>query len=191
MFVRCVAVVLAMLSISACDRQSQTNPSDLASAPQLDAPAPESEPARAYQPASESARATTGRLTLTVTTRMPETQNDRSTDVLSLSAETGLTAEAELESTLQPSASVEGQTIRALMDLPVQASQTLVYRITRQSAPRGGRSLCGEREATRLVVWEPTTPGVTALKVLALSGDAPGRPGAQLCALYSYTRPAT
>jgi hypothetical protein len=76
------------------------------------------------------------------------------------------------------------------MDLPVEASQTLVYRITEQNAG-GGHGLCGEREASRLVVWEPTTPGETVLKILALSGDAPGRPGAQLCAVFAYVRPAT
>jgi hypothetical protein len=180
----------AAVFIVACDRVAEA-PSDLSSGAELDMPAPEAEPARIYTPRSESARATTGKLTLTVTTRMPQGGNERSTDVLLVRAETGLTAEAVLESTLAPSASVEGQTIRALMELPVDASQTLVYRITQQNAPQGGRGLCGEREATRLVVWEPTTPGETALKILALTGDAPGRPGAQLCAVFSYVRPAT
>jgi hypothetical protein len=181
---------LAAVFIVACDRVAEA-PSDLSSGAELEMPAPEAEPARVYTARSESARATTGKLTLTVTTRMPQGGNERSTDVLLLRAETGLTAEAVLESTLAPSASVEGQTIRALMELPVDASQTLVYRITQQNAPEGGRSLCGEREATRLVVWEPTTPGETALKILALAGEAPGRPGAQLCAVFSYVRPAT
>lgn len=183
--------LLAAAALGACERDAGGG-AETAQAPELDAPAPDSAPSRTFAATSESARAATGRLTVTMTTRMPDAEKQESgpVDVLSLRAETGLTAEATLEGSVAPSASVEGQTIRALMNLDVSASQLMVYRIVSETAPRGGRGLCSEGEATRLVVWESPEPGEQTLKMLALSGDAPGEAGARICSAFAYTRAA-
>ncbi|MGE0046663.1 MAG: hypothetical protein AB7J28_03645 [Hyphomonadaceae bacterium] len=182
-----IAALSFALGAAACEQQVQR--ADQPEGPRMDAPTPEAEPARVFAPESENARTVTGRLTLTLTTRMPDAESAQSgpTDVLSLRTQTGLAAEATLEGTSAPSATVEGQTIRALMELPVDASQTLVYRVTEETAP-GGRRLCGERETTRLVIWEPEAPGADGLRMLALAGDAPGQAGAVACGAFAYTR---
>jgi hypothetical protein len=175
----------------ACDRAGEAPaPRTPAKSPQMQAPAPESAPGRRFTPASEAARAVTGRLVVTLTTRMPDpaSKETQATEILSLRGETGLAAEAQLEGSTTPSAMVEGQTIRALMELPVQASRVLVYRVTMEDAPEGAQKLCGARQTTRILVWEPDGPGDDTLRLLTLSGDAPGAAGAQLCLSLSYQR---
>src|SRR5262245_40030391 len=113
----------------------------------MEAPAPDAAPARRFAPTSETARVVTGKLTVTQTTRMPESdaQSANPIEVLSLRTETGIAAEASLEGAVSPSVSVEGQTIRALMNLPVGAAQVLVYRVTDETAPAGAQKLCGAK----------------------------------------------
>jgi pyruvate/2-oxoglutarate dehydrogenase complex dihydrolipoamide acyltransferase (E2) component len=184
-----VTALLLGAALCACERASEPAGARVAG-PEMGAPAPESAPGRRYVPVSETARAITGRLTVTLTTRMPDAQAEEATptEVLSLRAETGVAAEAALEGSLAPSISVEGQTIRALMELPVEASRVLVYRVTEENAPAGAQKLCGARQTTRVLVWEPETPGDESLRLLTLAGDAPGRPGAQLCMPLAYER---
>jgi hypothetical protein len=176
-------------AVCACERPSEA-PRERVAGPQMDAPAPESAPARRFAPVSETARVLTGRVTVTLTQRMPDADAKEAlpTEILSLRAETGIVAEAALEGSVAPSASVEGQTIRALMELPVEASQVLVYRVTEENAPAGTQRLCGARPTARILVWEPEGPGEAVLRLLTLSGDAPGRAGAQFCRSLSYER---
>jgi hypothetical protein len=184
-----MTALLLCASVSACERPTEA-PGRRVAGPKMEAPAPESAPARRFAPASESARVVTGRVTVTLTTRMPDAQAKDAlpTEVLSLRAETGIAAEAELEGSVAPSVSVEGQTIRALMNLPVDAARVLVYRVTEEDAPAGAQRLCGARPTTRILTWEPDGPGEAVLRLLTLAGDVPGRAGAQLCLSLSYER---
>lgn len=179
---------LLITCLAACDRIGGSGAERAVDGPKLDAPTLESEPARVFMPASESARVIVGRLTLTLTTRMPGPDGAGGGEVLSLRTQTGLSAEAVLSGAIAPSTAVEGQTIRALMELPVEASQVIVYEVTESANAGGARGLCGEREMTRLVLWEPDAPGASDLRLLAVAGEAPGRPGALLCSAYTFTR---
>ncbi|MGE0829460.1 MAG: hypothetical protein AB7O04_08930 [Hyphomonadaceae bacterium] len=181
-----MAMALALMA-GACDRQAADGGGT--EAPKMDSPMPESEPARAFTPADDNSRTLTGRLTLTLTTRMAGAgEANGPTEFLTLRAETGLSIDAELATAAAPSETVSGQTIRALMDLPVEASQALVYRITEEQAPGAGRGLCGERAATHIAVWEPEDSAQSGLKLLALHGGAPGEAAAESCAALTYAR---
>jgi len=151
---------------------------------------PETEPGRTYRAASDAARSVTGRLTLTLTTRMPapDAEQRQPIDFMSLRAETGLTAEGVLDSAVQPSVSIGDRTIRTLMDLDVRAAALPLYRLTNEATTRGGRGFCEEGEANRLVIWESQGVADQELKVLALSGDAPGQAGARACGVFTYVR---
>jgi hypothetical protein len=184
-----LTAALLCVSAAACERPSET-PGQRVVGPKMEAPAPDAAPARRFTPVSETARVVTGRITETLTTRMPDAQSKGASavEILSLRTETGIAVEAALEGAVAPSISVEGQTIRALMSLPVDAGQVLVYRVTDESAPAGAQRLCGARPTARVLTWEPETPGEATLRLLTLSGDAPGKAGAQLCLALAYER---
>jgi hypothetical protein len=188
-----VTAFLFCASVCACERPSEAPSGERVAGLEMEAPAPESAPARRFTPVSETARVVTGRVTVTLTQRMPgaDAKEALPTEILSLRAETGIVFEAALEGSVAPSTSVEGQTIRALMELPVEASRVLVYRVTEENAPAGAQRLCGARPTVRVLVWEPDGPGEAVLRLLALSGEPPGRPGAQLCMALSYERAET
>lgn len=182
------AFALSILPL-ACDRASK-GPAESAEAPMMDTPVPDAEPGRVYRAVSDSARSVTGRLTMTLTTRMPDPASDRRqpVDYMSLRAETGLAAEGVLSGSVSPGTSLSGQTIRALMDLDVRASGLSLYQVESQNVPRGGRGFCEQGEASHFVVWESFGPGEQQLRILAVQGGAPGAAGAGACAVYAYSR---
>ncbi|MBL8548638.1 MAG: hypothetical protein JNJ73_01535 [Hyphomonadaceae bacterium] len=186
----CMAFALAAFA-GACDRGGGgETPAAPEANPEMQAPAPESAPGRRYRASSETARATTGRLVVTLTTRMPDAaaKETQASEILSLRGETGLLMEGALEGSIGPAVAVEGQTIRSLMDLPVEASRVLVYRVVEETAPEGGQRFCGARPTSRVLVWEPEGPVQEELRLLTLSGDPPGQAGAQLCMALAYER---
>ncbi|MBI1187543.1 MAG: hypothetical protein GC206_09480 [Alphaproteobacteria bacterium] len=184
-----IAAFVLSMSPAACDRATESAATS-AEAPMMDAPVPDAEPGRAYRAVSDSARSVTGRLTITLTTRMPDPASDRRepVDYMSLRAETGLTAEGVLSGAVSPGTSLSGQTIRALMDLDVRAPSLSLYRVESQNAPRGGRALCEDGEAQYILVWESFGPGEQQLRVLPVAGGAPGAAEARACAVYAYSR---
>ena len=188
MLLRTVFAVLA-LTLAACDRVALPE-SGSADAPQLDAPAPESEPARAFAAVNDAARAATGELTVTMSLRLPDASQSGAAaqEVLTLSGASGLAIEAEITGAVSPATQIEGQTLRALLALPVEEPQVLVYRVANETKPSNGRGLCGEGEAAFVVVWEPSGPAEPVLKAMGVSGGAPGAAGARACPMLEYQR---
>lgn len=188
-----VRVILALavfsLAAAACDRlPSSTQSGAGGDAPQLDAPAPETEPSRVFATVNDAARAATGSLTVGVSMQLPEAAGGETQEVLTLSGENGLRVEAQVTSAVSPATQVQGQTLRALLSIPVEASQVLVYRVTEETKPSSGQGLCGGDTADFVVVWEPGEPGEPVLKVLGVTGGAPGAAGARACPLLDYRR---
>jgi hypothetical protein len=83
---------------------------------------------------------------------------------------------------------VHGQTLRALLDIPVDEPQELVYRVTSETKPDNGQGVCGAGAPTAVGVWEPACPGEPVLKVLCLTGGQPGAADARPCAMLAYRR---
>lgn len=176
----------AALALAACDR-GPAAPSSAASGPELAELAPEAEPTRAFSAANDATRTAAGdQLSVSVVTRLPEAAAaDRGegapTEVLTLRGANGVAVEAELTGTADPSITVEGRTLRALMTLGVDATQTLVYRVTRAEG-----ALCQAGAPSHIVVWEPNGPADVALKILPLTGAAPGESNARACGALDY-----
>ncbi len=179
------AFLLLALGVAACGNQTSA-PGE---APRLEAPAPEAEPARLFTPSNDAARAATGDLALTTNLRLPDTAQAGADalEVLTLRGEKGIVVETQIYSAVSPATQVSQQTLRALLQLPVDEAQVLVYRVSNDDKNSAGSGLCGAEAAAFVVVWEPSRPG-EALKILAVSGAAPGAGGARACPLLEYQR---
>lgn len=172
------------LALAGCD---QARAPSAEQAPNLVAPAQEGAPARALQPVDDATTRATGPVSITVAVRLPDAASadhgeDANVETLTLRGAGGVELDAALVGAVQPSTQVRGQTLRALMGLPVEASQTLIYRVTRAA----GASLCGDAPATHLVVWEPESAGDLAYKLLPMRGGAPASADAQACPALAY-----
>ncbi|MFO1017352.1 MAG: hypothetical protein U1E03_07120 [Hyphomonadaceae bacterium] len=183
-----VALMALALIVAGCDRQAATNEQD-ANAPTLDAPAPETEPSRSFAAANDSATSATGQLTVSVAMRWPDANQSNAdpSEVLTLTGANGVIVEAELTGAVSPATQVAGQTVRALLNIPVEEPQVLVYRVTNETRPNT-QGICGADAATNVVVWEPSGPGDPVMKVLGTAGGAPGAAGARPCAMLEYRR---
>lgn len=184
----CVALALAL---AGCQQEAASPDATQAQAPQLDAPAPMSEPSRVFAAQNDAAAAATGQLTVALTTRLPGPDDSagEATEMLTLTGANGLVVEAAISGAVSPATQVQGQTLRALLDIPVDEARALVYRVTREAKPEAApRGLCGEEDAAYIVVWEPGLPGDTAMKVLGVAGAAPGAAGARACPMLEYQR---
>lgn len=190
MLLRCIFVLTA-LSLAACDRVAAPA-GEQAAAPELEAPAPDSDPSRAFQPANDAARSVSGALNVEMATRMPDaaeaSRGIASRETLTLRGANNLVVEAELSDSAAPATQVQGQTLRALLALPVETAQTLVYRVVSETKPESGQGLCGADTPAFVVVWEPDGPGEAVLKLLGVTGAAPGQAGARPCTLLEYAR---
>ena len=188
MAVRIVLIALA-LAVSGCGRQAAA-PQAGEAGPQLDAPAPESEPSRVFAPSNDAARTATGQLTVSVALRLPDAgqAGADAQEVLTLRAANGLVVEAQITGAVSPATIVQGQTLRALLGLPVEEPQTLVYRVVGETRAAGVTGLCGAQAAAFVVVWEPSGPGEAAMKVMGLTGGAPGAADARACPMLDYRR---
>ncbi len=185
---RTAMIVMALAWLGGCNQQgAQDAPSQ--SAP-LDAPAPQSQPSTVFAPSNEAAQNTTGQLTMSVTLRLPDAgaANTDQQEVLTLRGATGLVVEAVVTGAISPATQVEGQTLRALLDIAVEEPQVLVYRVTNVTKPEGVQGLCGAEDAEYVVQWEPATPGANAMRLLGTRGGAPGAGGARACPMLDYTR---
>lgn len=188
MFVRIVLFALA-LAMSGCGRQADA-PQPGQNGPRLDAPGPESEPSRVFAPSNDAARAATGALTVSVAQRLPDAgqAGADAQEVLTLRAANGLVVEAQISGAVSPATIVQGQTLRALLALAVEEPQTLVYRVASETRAAGVGGLCGEAPAAVVVVWEPSGPGEAAMKLMGLTGGAPGAADARPCPMLEYRR---
>jgi hypothetical protein len=186
----CVALALTLV-LAGCQQEAAAPDTNAAQAPQLDAPAPASEPSRVFAPQSDAARSATGALTVAMTTRLPDAgdASGEITEVLMLTGANGLVVEATITGAVSPATQVQGQTLRALLDIAVEEPRTLVYRVTREAKPEAtGQGLCGAETADYVVVWEPAGPGDAAMKVLGVMGGAPGAANARACPMLDYRR---
>lgn len=183
-----VAFMVLAAVLAACGQQNASKGASQAT--QLDAPAPDTDPARNFSPTSDSARSTTGALIVTIATRLPDAgaANADAQEVLTLHGANGLNVDAQITSTASPATQVQGQTLRALLNIPVDAPEVLVYHVTAETKPAGGQGLCGADAAQYVVVWEPSDPGASAMKVMGVSGGAPGAASAHACPVLEYQR---
>ena len=189
MLVRFV-LIAAALFVAGCERAPERQVG-AGEAPPLDSPAPESEPSRGFTPVNDAARAVTGDVTVSMSLSLPDAgdQNASAQETLTLRGANGLLIAAAVTSAASPATMVEGQTLRALMALPVEEPQTLVYRVSSQTKPENGQGLCAAADPAFVVVWEPSGPGEAVLKVMGLTGGAPGAAGARACPMLEYRRP--
>ena len=183
---RIVLIALA-LAAAGCDRQAST---DSADAPQLDAPAPENEPARVFTAANDAARAAAAELNVSVSLRLPDADNadGDAQEVLTLRGGNGLVVESEITGSVSPATQVGGQTLRALLNIPVEEPQVLVYRVVSETKPEGGGGVCGADAPAFLVVWEPAGPGEPVMKLLGVTGGQPGAANSRACTMLEYRR---
>ena len=181
-----VALMLLALFAAGCDRQASSPQSN---SPQLEAPGPEAEPARVFAAANDAASSATGRLTSSVALRLADASDSSSEgqEVLTLTGANGVSVEAELTAAVSPATQVQGQTLRALLDIPVEEPQVLVYRV-RNETKASGQGICGANNPANVVVWEPAGPGEPVMKVLGLMGGAPGASDARACPMLEYRR---
>lgn len=179
-----VAMVAFALVLAGCNQQSAST--DAASdAPQLDTPAPESQPSRAYAATNDAARAVSGELTVSVTQELPDAADADIQERLSLRGDNGFSVNAAVTGAISPATQVGGQTLRALLGLGVDEAQVLVYRVTEAA---GSPGLCSEGTLTHVVVWEPSNPGDTSMKLIGITGGAPGAGDSRACQLLEYRR---
>ncbi len=183
-----IALVALALVLVGCSRETATE--SAGAAPELDTPAPESEASRLFAPSNEAARAATGELTVSTSLRLPDAgqAGADAQEVLTLRGANGAAVEAQITSVVSPATQVQGQTLRALLDLPVEEPQVLVYRVTNETRSQAGQGLCGAGASAFVVVWEPSAPGEAVMKILALTGGAPGAGDARACAMLDYRR---
>jgi len=184
----CVALALAL---AACQQEAAAPSAAENVAPQLDAPAPATEPSRVFAPQNDAARSATGQLTLALAMRLPSANEaaGETTEVLTLTGANGLVLEAAISGAVSPATQVQGQTLRALLDIAVEEPRTLVYRVTREAKPEGAaQGICGAESPSYVVVWEPAAPGDASLKLLGVMGEAPGSAGSRACPMLEYRR---
>ena len=184
---RTACIVLA-LALAGCNQQNSQDGAQESAA--LDSPTAESQPDSIYAPSNEAARAATGQLTMSVALRLPDAgqENADQQEVLTLHGATGLVVEAAITGAVSPATQVQGQTLRALLNIPVEEPQVLVYRVTNETMPEGVGGLCGAERAEYVVVWEPSAPGASSMRLLGTRGGAPGAGGARACPMLDYAR---
>jgi hypothetical protein len=182
------ALIVLALALAGCNQQGSNDGAQDSAA--LDTPAPESQPDSVYTPNNDAARNTTGQLTMSVALRLPDagSENADQQEVLTLRGASGLVVEAAITGALSPATQVEGQTLRALLDMPVDEPQVLVYRVTNETKPEGVGGLCGGEAAAYVVVWEPSAPGASSMRLLGTRGGAPGAASARACPMLDYGR---
>lgn len=187
MRLRIVFAALVACALAACGQGENSGGEDQA---QLDAPAPETAAALSFTAGNEAAQSTTGDLTYSLALRMPDASQASADaqEVLTLTGATGLLVEAQINGVVSPATQVQGQTLRALLGLAVEEPQVLVYRVTQETKPASGRGLCGADTASYVVVWEPSIPNESSLRLLGVIGGAPGASGARPCAMLDYRR---
>jgi len=179
-----VALVALALAVAGCNQQSASTDTT-GDAPQLDAPAPQGEPSRAYAAANDAARAVSAELTVSVTQEFPDAADADIQERLSLRGGNNLNVSALVTGAISPATQVGGQTLRALLGLDVNEAQVLVYRVVEAA---GSPGLCAEGAPTHVVVWEPSDPSDTSMKLLAITGGAPGAGDSRACQLLEYRR---
>jgi hypothetical protein len=182
------ALIVAALTLAGCNQQTAQEGAQESAA--LDTPAAEAQPDSVYTPNNDAARNTTGQLTMTVALRLPDAGSDNTDqqEVLTLRGASGLVVEAAITGAVSPATQVQGQTLRALLDIPVEEPQVLVYRVTNETKPEGVGGLCGAESADYVVVWEPAAPGAASMRMLGTRGGAPGAGGARACPMLDYGR---
>lgn len=183
------ALAALVLAVAACNQQSAQQSPATATA-QLDAPAPDAEPTRAFAPVNDAARTATGQLTIATATQLADANNPNAdaVEILSLHGANGLAIEAPISSNVSPATQVGGQTLRALLSLPVEEPQVLVYRVTTETKPASGQGLCGTNATAFVVIWEPSSPGDASYKIMGTYGGAPGAAAAHACPMLEYRR---
>jgi len=184
-----IAFFVLALALAGCNQQPAGSDS-AADAPALEAPAAESAPDETLTPNNDAARNTTGALTMSVSLDMPDAgqANSDAQEVLTLRGANGLVVQAAVTGAVSPATQVQGQTLRALLNIPVEEPQVLVYRVVNETRPDGGQGLCGTSAPEYVVVWEPSAPGEASMKLLGATGGAPGAASSRACPMLEYRR---
>ncbi|MGD9966573.1 MAG: hypothetical protein AB7T59_08645 [Hyphomonadaceae bacterium] len=179
-----IALIAVVLALTGCNQQTTTDQA-ADGGPQLDAPAPDSEPSRVYAAVNDAARAVSNELTVSVTQELPDAADADIQERLTLRGGNGLNVHAAVTGAISPATQVGGQTLRALLDIPVEEPQVLVYRI---SETAGSPGLCTSGTPAHVVIWEPSAPGDAGMKILGVTGGAPGAGDSRPCQMLEYRR---
>lgn len=182
-----IALAVLALGLAACGQQGAAPDASDSGAAQLEAPAPETELSRVFAPTNDAARTASGDLTVAVSLRLPDAAGGDAQEVLTLTGANGLAVEAQISGAVSPATQVQGQTLRALLNIPVEEPQVLVYRVSAETKP-SGQGLCGAEAATYVVVWEPSGPGDASMKLLGVMGGQPGAADSRHCTMLEYRR---
>lgn len=180
-------VAVLALALAGCNQQSSSS-TDSSAAPQLEAPEPDSQPNRTFDPVNDAARTATGaHLTASTTQRLPDAgqPGGDAQEVLTLTGANNVVVEGQITGAISPATLVGGQTLRALLALPVEESQVLVYRVSNETK-QNNAGLCGTDATAFVVVWDPETPGASGYKVLGVMGAQPGAANARPCPMLEY-----
>jgi hypothetical protein len=143
-----------------------------------------------FNATNDAARAAASELIVSVSLRLPDAgkADGDAQEVLTLRGGNGLVVEAEISGSVSPATQVGGQTLRALLDIPVEEPQVLVYRVVTETKPEGGGGVCAADAPGFLVVWEPAGPGEPVMKLLGLTGGQPGAANSRACTTLDYRR---
>lgn len=186
-----LAVAALALAAAACEQQQgqMAAPGGGGDALTLESPAPEAEPSRVFSPVNAGARTATGDLTVAISTELAGEDGAELQEVLTLRGANGLVVEGQITSAaLSPATQVNGQTLRALLSLPVEEARVLVYRVVSETKPASGQGVCEAGSPSFVVFWEPSDPGASGLKLLGVMDGAPGAAGARPCPMLEYRR---
>ncbi|MBY0565279.1 MAG: hypothetical protein K2P58_13990 [Hyphomonadaceae bacterium] len=179
-------IVAGLLMLAACEQTSAPDPGE-AAAPQLGAPTLETEPSRVFATANEAATGTTGQLTVSLVQHMGDASGGGAHEELTLVGANGVEVRAQIVGAMSPATQLGGQTLRALLGIPVEEPQVLVYRVTGETR-RADRGLCGDIPTSHVVLWEPSGPNEPVMRVIGASGGAPGEQSARACPRLDYRR---
>jgi hypothetical protein len=181
-------MIALALALAGCNQQGSQDIAEDSGA--SEAQAPEAQPDSVYAANNDAARSATGQLTMSVALRLPDagSENADEQEVLTLHGASGLVVEAAITGAVSPATQVQGQTLRALLDIPVEEPQVLVYRVTNETKPEGVGGLCGAERGDYVVVWEPSAPGASTRRLLGVRGGAPGAASARACPMLDYAR---
>ena len=184
-----IALIALAMMLAACGPQDSAS-KGASQAPQLDAPSQDTGGSRSYAPSNDPARSATGQLTYSVATRLPDAgaANADATEVLTLHGANGLNVDAQVISAESLATQVQGKTLRTLLNLPVDAQDGRVFHVGAETKPASGQGLCGADATQYVVVWEPSDPGDSTLKIMGVLGGAPGAASARACPVLEYQR---
>jgi hypothetical protein len=170
------ALAFGLAALTACSPPAPKAPEP--AAPAAAATPPGSTPAKTWTAEGDSAQIT-GKL-----------ERIEVSDKATFKTEKGHVIETEVIGTANPDATISvDRTEKRLADVAGLAggATAMTYKVVSETSPGpDAPNLCGLKPATALVLVD--VDGTGASRLVAVTGDMPGSPGASVCQTLSYTR---